>query len=417
MKPILFAFLMALVAVSSAFAAGNDRVVAVVNDQVITKSQLDKRVELTLRQAGLKTPTVDQKTAVVKRTLSMLIDEELQRQYAAGAGIDVSKDEIANARKSAAEAFGANWNSLIKGLEGPANDKLASEIRWQKILDRDVKPRVEIGTTEVDRLIEQLAKSRHVLERQISMISLAPGEGNEDKEKLQKLQEIKGRLAKGASFADEAKAYSEDKSAVNGGNLGWFGSGELNPELEDALDKMQPGDVSEPIRTPLGWHLIKLDNVRTTKPVETGPVTQYQIYFMGAANTSDTKVIKDLESKLDKATGKLRKPEEVAKYFDDKQFVTDFPQSLNIGWVAVSDLQPNIAEALKDIKPGRWSGMVDAGDKLGMIYLADTQQVMPKNLEGYRAKVMENLAATRTELGARRFMRELRQKAFVDVRL
>lgn len=417
MKLFVCGLLAAVMLTASSFAATGDRVVAVVNDQVITKSQLDSRVELNIRQAGITKPTADQKLAVVKRTLSMLIDEELQRQYAVSSGIEPTKSEISEAKKQAQESLGPQWNSLTKGLEASAGDKIAAELRWQRILDRDVKPRVEIGTTEVDRLIEQLAKSRHVLEREISMILLTPGEGTEDKEKLQKLNEIRERVVKGASFSDEAKAYSDDKSAVNGGKLGWFASGELNPELEDALDKMQPGDVSEPIRTPLGWHLIKLENVRTTKPVETGPVTQNLLYFLGVAATSDTKVLKEAEKKIDKTTRSVTKQSEVEAYFGAKQYAVDFPASVNLGWVQVDDLQPDVAKALDNVKAGRWSDTVTVGGNIGRIYLADSQQVMPKNLEVYRAKVMESLASTRAELGARRFMRELRQKAFVDVRL
>lgn len=393
--------------------------VAVVNDQVITKSQLDDRVELNIRQAGIKKPTPDQKQAVTKRTLSMLIDEELQRQYAESARLNIGKAEITEGRQKAVESFGASqWAALTKGLEKSANDKIAAELRWQRILDREVRPRIEIGTTEVDRLIEQLAKSRHVLEREISMIMLAPGEGaKDDEEKFGKIKEIKQNLDKGASFSDEAKAYSDDKSAVNGGNLGWFASGELNPELEDALDKIQPGQVSDPIRTPLGWHLIKLENVRTTKPVETGPVVQYRLFFVGTDATSDTKVLKDLDKKLDKATAQLKKVEDVEAYFGGNLFAAEFPRSLNLGWVSVADLQPQVADALKNIKPGQWSNTLDAGAHTGRIYLAESQKVLPKNLEVYREKVSQSLMNTRLELGARRFMRELRQRAFVDVRL
>ncbi|MBI1309406.1 MAG: hypothetical protein GC129_06135 [Proteobacteria bacterium] len=397
-----------------------DRVVAVVNDQIITLSQLQARTALTLRENGLAQPTAEQRDVVAKRTLAGLIDEELQRQYAADQDILVMPAEVQDAEDHIKEQVGASaWEKTTAGLKKTMDDKVIAELRWQQIMARNIRPQVNVSTAEADRLIAELAKSRHVLERQIAMIMVKPVEGESDAAQAKKMQEMREKILKGAaSFSDEAKAYSEDKSAVNGGELGWFAGGELNPELEEALDKMQPGEVSQPIRTPLGWHLVKLENVRTTKPVaSTDLVTQMELYFLAAPKVSDTAVMKQRQAELAKAVAAVNTPDGVRGYFNAKQYGKTFEHSIALGWVTPSDLQPDLIGELSNTKPGNWTHEVSVGDDTGYIYVADTQKIVPPQLEAYRAKVMDNLLNNRMELAARKFMRELRQKAFVDVKL
>ncbi|NBV54305.1 MAG: hypothetical protein EBR79_01160 [Proteobacteria bacterium] len=394
-----------------------DRLVAVVNDQGITLSQLRARSELNLRQLGLASPSAEQRRAVERRALAGMIDEELQRQFAAANGLALTKPEIAKARADARAAAGPAWASLTRGVEAAANDKVAAEVQWQKIVAIELRPRVQVGTAELDQLIEQLAKSRHVLEREISMIMLNPAEGAADREQLAKLQDLRGKITAGANFAEQAKAYSDDKSALNGGRMGWFGSGELNPQLEDALDKLQPGQVSEPIRTPMGWHLIKLENVRTTKPLATTPQTQLELYLLAAPQPADDKAQQALRDKLQTASRNLNTPVAVREYFNKKQFAEGFAESIALGWVTTADLQPELQAALANVKVGRWSDDVPVSGNVARVFVAGTREVLPAKLEEYRERIRTNLTESRLELNARRFMRELRQRAFVDIRL
>ncbi|RYG61731.1 MAG: hypothetical protein EON60_02435 [Alphaproteobacteria bacterium] len=416
MKKLMLAALLAACATAGHAA---DRIVAVVNDQVITSNQLDERVNLNLRQLGMGNPNPMQRGAVTKRTLSGLVDEELQRQYATKANIKLSKEEIAASKASALKAVGgeAAWASLTQGYEQSASDKLAAEALWQKIIARDLQPRVQVATSEADRLIAELAKSRHVLDREISVIQLAAGnDADGDKAQLDKLTKLKADMTGGETFADIARAYSEDRSAANGGNLGWFGSGELNPQLEEALDKMQPGQVSDPIRTPIGWYLVKLENVRTTKPIETDPQTQVDVYLLAAPTPADKGEAKDLEKAFDKTVKGLEETDEVQAYFKKAEF-GKFSASRALGWLVQADLEKDLAKAIAGSKTGRWSDSVTVNGNVARIYVADTRQAMPEKLSAYRERVMNSIFSNRVELESRRFMQSLRQRAFLDVRL
>jgi peptidyl-prolyl cis-trans isomerase SurA len=421
MKTFYKVFVLAALLLSVGGAAqAADRIVAVVNDQVITSSQLDERIQLNLRQLDLNAPNAGQRAAVAKRTLAELIDEELQRQYAAQAKLKLDAKELEGMKANALKAVGGEsaWASLSKGLEQTSNDKIAAEALWQKIVARDVQPRVQVSTAEADRLIGELAKSRHVLDREISVIQLNPGnDAASDKAQLDKLTELKQKIGGDEDFNELARAYSDDKSAVNGGKLGWFGSGELNPQLEEALDKMQPGQMSEPIRTPMGWYLVKLDNVRTTKPVETGPQTQVELFLLAAPSAADAKAAKKLDKAFDKATGKMDEAQAVRDYFEKAHYADAFPASKALGWLVQDDLETGLSKAVGSTKPGRWSNSVTVDGTTARVFVAGTRQMMPEKLNAYREKVMNNIFGNRVELEARRFMQNLRQRAFLDVRL
>ncbi len=416
MKKLMLAALLAAFATTSHAA---DRIVAVVNDQVITLNQLNDRVNLNLRQLGMSNPNAMQRDAVSKRTLSGLVDEELQRQYAEKAKLKLTKDDIAVVKTNAIKAVGGDsaWASLTKGYEQSANDKLAAEALWQKIIARDLQPRVQVATSEADRLIAELAKSRHVLDREISVIQLTAGDdATGDKAKLDKLTELRGQISGGESFADVARAYSDDRSAANGGNLGWFSSGELNPQLEEALDKMQPGQISEPIRTPIGWYLVKLENVRTTKPIETDPQTQVEVFLLAAPAATDKAKAKALDAAFDKTLKDLKTTDDVRAYFGKDEF-GEFTASRALGWLVQADLETDLAKAVAGSNTGRWSKSVTVNGNTARIYVADTRQAMPEKLSAYRDRVMSSIFANRVELESRRFMQGLRQRAFLDVRL
>ena len=397
-----------------------DRIVAVVNDQVITLNQLQARTQLNLRQVGLANATAQQKDAVSKRSLSNLIDEELQRQHAAKAGITLGSKETEAAIANVQKAMGEDvWKSFTAGgLEQAAKDKILAETRWQMLIERNVRPRVQVSTAEADRLIAELAKGREVQEREISVIQMEPGTSPEDdKTKLDKLTELKQKVAAGEPFAELARAHSDDKSAVNGGKLGWFTTGELNPQLEQSLDALQPGQTSDPIRTPTGWYLVRLDDTRSGTPITIDPQTQLELFLLAAPTPADKAAYRELEKTFDTTTAGLKTREDVFTYFSKADYTETFPASTALGWVTQTDLEPALAKAIGQGRPGRWTGTISVNGNSARLYLGNTRQVMPENLNKYREKVLNNLFTNRVELEARRFMQNLRQRAFLDIRL
>jgi peptidyl-prolyl cis-trans isomerase SurA len=421
MKNIFIALVLAACS-SPLYAAQTDRVAAVVNDQIITQSQLEARCTLEARAQNLTELTAVQRRSLCRRTLAGLIDQELQRQYAVRVRLEVQPTELIGARQQL-EKQGAlgpgGWAGFSRGLETAAKDKLTADLRWQKIVETTIRPGINVATTEVDQLIADMARKRQVTEREISQIMVAAddAEGPEAVEKAkEKIDTIATKLKAGGNFAELARAFSDDKTGLNGGRMGWFASGELNPQLEDALDKLTVGTISAPIRTPLGWHLVRLDNQRETKPIDTQPVTERQFFLIAASTPSDTDAAKALEANLKTATAKLDNPVAVAGYVADSATLKQFPASAALGWLPVTDLQAGLQPVATATKDGAFSLPTRFAGNTGVLYVAGTRTTMPKQLETYRERVRQHLGQSRTELASRKLMRELRQRAFVDMR-
>lgn len=403
-----------LLGIASTAHATTDRVVAIVNDQIITYSNVVARAALLERQMGLADPTPAQREALAKRTLSTLIDEELQRQYAQQTDIAASDDEVKTAINKAAEA-NPGFATLTKGLETATGEQVAAEIRWSKIVGQLLKPSITISNAEIDQLIADMAKNRHVLEREIAQIYM--NADTDEAAARARMDDLLGQLRNGADFATLARTYSEDAdSAAQGGNMGWFAGGELNPQLEEALGKMNAGDVSGLIRTPLGLHIVKLVNVRTTKPVDTQPVSELNLVMVARPMAENETAEAANDDFTNKVIRTYTKPDEVISALTDTTFSATYSASSNLGWVQAGKLQSALQQAASSLKAGSWSDPITFNGNVGALYLLESRQSISPQLTQYRERVREHLTTNRLELESRRLQRELRQRAFVDIR-
>ena len=411
-----------------------DRVVAVVNTQVIPLSTLQARTRLAIRELGLANPTAAQASALQRRTLLQLVDEELQRQYAAQNGLAPTPAAIAQLQDRLTQQLGGpeGWQSLTQGLTKPAQDRLRAEALWQAIIANAVAPKVQVGTTELDQLIQNLSRNDKAQEYDLSLIIIGQPAPNDTAAQATaqeaKLAEVRQALATAPTaeqFATLARTYSDDASAAAGGALGWVPQGQLAPALEEALKPLAPGQTTAPVRLPDGWYVLRLNEARALPPVSTQLVAQKQLYLLALPQNSGASptTITAADARLTKATRAARTPSDVLSYFAQKQYTTDFPASQNLGWVELDGLQPAVREVVAATKNASWSapftipGTGNQPARRARIFVADSRQTLPRELTELRTRIAGRLTQTRTEQEARRFMRELRARAFVDIRL
>ncbi|MFZ2587416.1 MAG: peptidylprolyl isomerase [Alphaproteobacteria bacterium] len=402
--------------IATATHALEDRVVAIINNNIITEAQVNARTSLRITQLGIATPTPQQTQGLAKRTLSDMIDEELQRQYGESLGMQLPEPLVENTVKDVRANTPVLANITSTQAES-LRDQVSAELRWASITAQIVKPQVDISNAETDQIIADMTKSRHVLEREISQIFVSVDESNEAAART-RMEGYAAELAKGADFSTLARTNSEDSaSASAGGHMGWFSSGELNPQLEEALNALKPGQTSGLIRTPLGFHIIKLINVRTTKPIDTSPVTELNLFVVSRPQTvSGTDLAPADAEALTAVTQTLQKPFEVEAKFTDTAFTQAFPTSSALGWVSPANLQSAVQQLATNLQPGQWSSPFLMNGNVCVLYLAATRQAISPQLTAYRERVKEHLLKNRLELASRRLMRDLRAKAFVDIR-
>lgn len=249
-----------------------DRIVAVVNDSVILESELDaeiRQVRQALLARGTRLPAEDQ---FQRQVLDRMVAVELQKQFAQRAGIRVSDDRVNQALTEIAQRNDISLSQLPEflareGLEYAVfREKIREEMLLGEVQRQVVDSRTTVSPREVEEYLERQQRQGEGEEHLVSHILITvPGEAPPEviEQARQRTEEIRQAIASGeASFAEMAVTYSQGQQAFEGGSLGWRRLPELPTLFADAVGDMKVGEVSEPIRSGSGWHLVQVDDRR-----------------------------------------------------------------------------------------------------------------------------------------------------------
>ena len=245
----------------------HDRIIAVVNDDVISTSDINDRLRLAFISSHLPdTPEVEQK--LVPQILRGLIDEKLEMQEAKRLDITVSKDEIDKAMDRITKDNGipGDIRAFIKergGSPAALEQQLRVGIAWNKVIARELRPKVDIGDDEIDAAIARIKANAGKEEYLVSEIFLAVDNPKDEDQVKQVADNLVKQIKGGASFGAVAHQFSQGIGAATGGDIGWIQEGQLTNDVNRVLVGMQPNTISDPIRTPSGFDILGLREKRT----------------------------------------------------------------------------------------------------------------------------------------------------------
>ncbi len=262
-----------------------DRVVAIVNEGVVLQSQLDTQTALIgerLRGQGTQLPPPD---VIRQQVLERLVLQEIQVQRATRLGVQVSDEMLNEALRDVAKRNNIPFEQMPLALEQQGLDyagyreEMRREIMLTLLRQRDVYPRIYVSPRELDQALERDAGQADTnTEYDVShiLLSLPETATVEEMAKVEGLaRDIRRRALAGEDFGQLAIAYSKAQSALERGKLGWRHMNQLPQFIGDLVANMKPGDVSEPVRTPTGFHVVRLDDTRGS---DSGPVMVEQIH-------------------------------------------------------------------------------------------------------------------------------------------
>jgi peptidyl-prolyl cis-trans isomerase SurA len=258
--------------ISTAQALMIDRIVARVNDDVITLSELQEEglpLFTRLRENYTGRELEDQVQRAEREFLEQLILRRLQLQYASQIGITTSENEINAALKDVLTRNNLTQEQLTDLLtrEGLTlqdyKDRLREQIILARLMNQAVRSRVSVDASEVEAYYKAhqdefnqpaQARIRHIFFR------IDPGAARPQVDAVRaRASRVLQEARNGSGFADLARLYSEDATAANGGDLGFIKRGQVLPEFEEVIFTMKEGDISEVIRTPNGLHIVKVE--------------------------------------------------------------------------------------------------------------------------------------------------------------
>ena len=246
-----------------------DRIVAVVNDDVITRHELDERIDTVVKQLQKQGTLLPAPEALEKQILERMVIDKLQAQFAKETGVHVDDTQLDKAlQRIAQENKFPTMAEFRAKLDQDGVDfkkfreEIRSEIVATRLREREVDSKLVISDGEVDNYLATQAKQQGKGEEyQLAhILVLVPEQASADKIQVsrERAGQALARLQGGADFAQVAAEFSDAKDAMQGGNLGLRSADRIPSLFLDALQKMHPGEVSPVLRSPNGFHILKL---------------------------------------------------------------------------------------------------------------------------------------------------------------
>jgi peptidyl-prolyl cis-trans isomerase SurA len=399
-----------------------DRVVAIVNDGVVLNSDLDAQVGAVserLRQQHLELPP---QNVLRQQVLERLVVQELQLQHANHAGIKVTDEMVNSALTDVAKRNNLTLSQLPDALAQQGIDyasyreDLRKEIMLSMVRQRDVLQHISVTPREIDVFLEKQAKAppEHN-EYNVSHILIAVGQESTPAQveaAAKRAQDIYDRAKSGEDFAKLAVAYSNSQTALDGGALGWRKGNELPTFLTDVIMKLQPGQVSEPLRTPTGFHIIRLNEVRggTSEKTVENQIHLRHILIKPNELADDGTV----RAKLEAIRQRVLKGEDFATI---AQVTSQDPGSAaeggDLGWAGPGTFAPEFEQAVAGLKDGEISEPFHTqfgwhiAQMLGHRQFDNTDELK-------RRQAMEAIRASKADEETELWLRRMRDEAYVD---
>ena len=408
-----------------------DGIAAIVNNEAITCSQLREETDAIVQQlkaSGMKRlPDMD---ALKARTLDALIDKAVELQEAKKQGITVSDEELAKAIADVEEQNGLPAGSLLDLLKQRGVDverykkTLRDRLVISKLTNAEVRSRLQVSEEamrEYYRKYLEHPKPLREIRLASILVELPPDPTPEQVEKARKrIEAIRRRIEAGEDFARLATLESDAPEAARGGDMGWFMPGSLPPRFA-AVFQLPKGAVSPVIRSPAGFHLLKVTDERWHEPQKRGDA-----YDKVHARHILLK-LNDAMSEEEKA--RIRKQaEQIAeemKHASDEEFATrareisqgpSATKGGDLGWFRRGDMVPAFEQAAFALKPGETSGVVQTPFGLHIIRVIERQHVDPNSFEARRDEIQNILMNVEMQDQLPRWLAGLRARAVIERR-
>lgn len=402
-----------------------DRIVAIVDQVVITEKELQEKISVVSAQLEKKGVELPPQDVLEKQILERLINDRLQLQFAQQTGLRVDDIQLDKTIERIAEQNKMDVGQFREALESEGisfrsfREDIRSEILLARLREREVDNRINVTEAEIDNyLITQSARPEETQdEYEVSHILIrAPEEGSP--EELQQLrakadQALK-QLQGGTPFSEVSARVSDAPNALEGGGLGWKTSTQLPSLFSEALKSLQPGDVSPILRSPNGFHILKLTNRRggsSPLVVEQTHARHILIKLNEVVSEDEAKHrLKTVRERL--VNGGADFPEMARQYSEDGTAANGG----DLGWVNPGDTVPPFEKAMNELQPGEISEPVRSPFGFHLIQVLERRkQDMTK--EAARLKARQEIRARKSEEAYQDWVRELRDRAYVELRL
>ena len=405
-----------------------DGVAAVVNDAIITEYDLRQRILLFVATSGLQ-PTPDVMAKLRSQVLSQLETEQLQIQEARHKNITVSPTDVDKSIDRITTDNHMTKDQLTELLKKGGVDmstlraQIAVQIAWQKAVQDEFQDRVNITPSDVDAEMARLGEGADKQHYLLSSIFLAVDNPDMDAKVLKDAQDILAQLQAGAQFQTVARQFSQSPTAAAGGDMGWVHQGQLPAELDAELQKMQPGAVSQPVRSTGGYYILglrerqegvnaKIPDPATLKPI--GPLTVMRV-LLPLGPTPPKALLENAMKIAVQIHDHVNGCEMLPKMAEQVHGMV--VQDVSKMGLKITELSPEIQAAIAKAGPGEATVPFTSPAGIEMMVRCDKRAPTLQKFEmPSRQQVEESLFDQQITMLSRRYLRDLRRNANVEVK-
>ncbi len=399
-----------------------DRIIAVVDQLVITENELADRVRTVSAQLEKQGQQLPPANILQKQILERLINDRLLLQYAAETGLRVDDGQLEKTIGRIAEQNKMDIASFKKALEADGinyrkfREDIRSEIIIARLREREVENRINITESEVDNYLTTQAAAGSQDEFDIAHILIRTPEDSspEDLQKLKgKAEEALKKLQEGTDFSQVSASYSDAPNALEGGKLGWKSKSQMPDLFSSALAPLQAGELTAILRSPNGFHILKVIERRggtSSLLVDQTNVRHILIKLNEVVSESEAKHRMDsIKERLDNGADFA----ELARQYSEDGSAAN---GGNLGWISPGDTVPAFEQAMNQLAPKEISAPVRSPFGFHIIQVLERRkQDMTK--EASRLKARQEIRARKGEEAYQDWVREMRDRAFVELRL
>ncbi len=408
-----------------------DRVLAVVNDEVITANELTLRLRVAEEQLARQNIPLPARNVLTRQVLEQMILQRAQLQLARDSGVRVDDSTVNATIGRIAEQNGMTLAVLRERLEKDGvsfaryRDDIRDEIVLNRLRDREVESRVQVTEGEVDNFLAGQANTRAgAAEYNVAQILLRVPEGSSP-ERIeavrQRAEVLHTQLRSGADFAQLAASYSAGSEALQGGDMGWRSEERLPSLFFDAIKGLKAGELSPVVRSPGGFHLLKLLGKRSAeeakasgRKVESVQQTHVRHILLRVSDlTPEPEVKRRLDDLRDRLTKGSQDFGQLARLHSVDPSST---RGGDLGWLYPGDTVPEFERTMNSLKINEISEPVQSPFGWHLIQVLE-RRTEESGTDRTRLQARVALRERKAEEYYQDWLRQLRDRTYVEYRL
>lgn len=405
---IFLAASISLLVAPAAPAQQVEGIAAVVNDEPITTLDVRDRMRLIISSAGIQ-PDEETLGRIQEQAIRGLVEETLQLQQARQFELDVEESEVDEAIADLAARNGATVEEITSDLAANGisietlRHQMRAEIAWQILVSGRYRSRIRISDTQINTTLQREAAAASQEQYRLAeiLVEIRPNEGGEEAA-IQRVQSLYEMMGEGTPFPNLANQFSDAPSASGGGFLGWLPASALSEDVLNIVQQVPPGSITNPIRVPGGFQILAVVEKREGQAVEQLGLTQITI--------PSSRVTEQNRAAMRRAAERVSGCDDAEAAFGDIEGAIITP----LGTLGANALVADIRDALSPLEPGQATAVIDG--QVGLqVFILCSRTIGGPGVPSVD-EIEQQLIGQQLSLLARRWLRDLRREATIDIR-